>query len=83
MIFLGQMSFFHRYVIRAGDSIWFIFYNTLRQEPHNFELLNCIHLQTRELSMETMSVREIEILESTLNLVPRIEREGPGNESGT
>ena len=77
MIFLGQMSFFHRYVIRAGDSIWFIFYNTLRQEPHNFELLNCIHLQTRELSMETMSVREIEILESILKPRFRDRERGP------
>ena len=41
MIFHGQISFFHRNVIRAGDSIWFIFYITLRQERRNFELLNC------------------------------------------
>ena len=88
MIFLGKLSFFHLYVIRPGDSIWVIFDITPRQECHNFKLLNCklvscFHLQTREASIETMSVREIEILESILNLVPGIEREGPGNESGT
>ena len=41
MIFLGKVSFFHLYVIRAGGPIWVVFDITLRQECHNFKLLNC------------------------------------------
>ena len=87
MIFLGQISFFNRNVIRAGDSIWFIFLYQPKVGASQLRalelLLSCLHLQTREASIETMSVREIETLESIPNLVARTEREGPGNESGT